>query len=293
VKLFSVKINIALNHIKIQQKISVFNAAALLKNTFLISGKKLAGNLHIIVYLKACLFCYNKIFYMTQEELQLIKTAEIEKISHRDYFNIAISVDCVIFGYEKRKLKVLLIKSLWSLLGDLVNPGEDLEEAPYRVLKQRTGMENVYLEQVKSFGSVERHPSGRVITVAFYSLIDIKHHSLKLNEHELSWRPVSEIKKLAFDHKKILDACLARLQDQIMEKPVVFNLLPEKFSLRELQELCEAVLEESLDRRNFRKKITLKNWLQDIDEMESNVPHRPGKLYKLKKEFSKKKKSIF
>jgi 8-oxo-dGTP diphosphatase len=265
----------------------------------LILSKKLAGNLHIIVYLKACLLLQQDIF-MTQEELQLIKTAEIEKISHRDYFNIAISVDCVIFGYENRKLKVLLIKSdlkefdgLWSLLGDLVNPGEDLEEAPYRVLKQRTGMENVFLEQVKSFGSVERHPSGRVITVAFYSLIDIKHHSLKVNEHELSWRPVSEIKKLAFDHKKILDACLVRLQDQIMEKPVVFNLLPEKFSLRELQELCEAVLGESLDRRNFRKKITLKNWLLDIDEMENNVSHRPGKLYKLKKEFSKKRKATF
>ncbi len=231
---------------------------------------------------------------MTEKELRL-KTAEIEKISHLDYFNIAISVDCVIFGYEEKELKVLLIKSdleefagLHSLLGDLIKPDEDLEAASYRILKDRTGLDDVFLEQVQAFGSIERHPSGRVITITYYSLIDIKHHKLQLSHNELNWHPVNEIKKMAFDHKLILDTCLNRLQQQVMEHPVIFNLLPEKFSLRELQELYQAILGFELDRRNFRKKISIKDWLVDIDEMENDVPHRPGKLYKLKPEFKKK-----
>ncbi len=238
---------------------------------------------------------------MTEKELRL-KTAEIEKISHLDYFNIAISVDCVIFGYDEKELKVLLIKSdleefsgLYSLLGDLIRPDEDLETASYRVLKERTGMEDVYLEQVQAFGTINRHPSGRVITITYYSLIDIKHHKLQLSHNELSWYPINEIKKLAFDHKLILDTCLSRLQQQVMDSPIVFNLLPEKFSLRELQELYQAILGFELDRRNFRKKISIKDWLDDIGEMENDVPHRPGKLYKLKTDFKKKagrKKSV-
>jgi len=231
---------------------------------------------------------------MTEKEMRL-KTAEIEKISHLDYFNIAISVDCVIFGYDDKELKVLLIRSdlkefegLYSLLGDLIRPDEDLESASYRVLKDRTGMEDVYLEQVQAFGGLERHPSGRVITIAYYSLIDIKHHKLQLSHNELSWFPVNEIKKLAFDHKMILDTSLSRLQQQVMDSPIVFNLLAEKFSLRELQEVYEAILGVELDRRNFRKKMSIKEWLVDIDEMENDVPHRPGKLYKLKPEFKKK-----
>lgn len=224
-----------------------------------------------------------------------LKTAEIEKISHLDYFNIAISVDCVIFGYDEKDLKVLLIKSdleefegLYSLLGDLVKPDEDLESASYRILKERTGLDDVYLEQVQAFGSLNRHPSGRVITIAYYSLIDISNHKLKLETNELHWHSVKTIKKLAFDHKLILDTCLGRLQQQVMENPVVFNLLPEKFSLRELQELYEAILGYELDRRNFRKKISIKEWLVDINEMETDVPHRPGKLYRLKPEYRRK-----
>ena len=231
---------------------------------------------------------------MTEQELKL-KTAEIEKSSHLDYFRIAISVDCVIFGYDQKELKVLLIKSdledfsgLYSLLGDLVKPDEDLESASYRILKERTGMDDVYLEQVQAFGTINRHPSGRVITIAYYSLIDIKHHKLQLNHNDLHWHPVKEIKKLAFDHKLILDSSLSRLQEQVMEHPVIFNLLPEKFSLRQLQNVYQAILGFELDRRNFRKKISVKDWLMDINEMEDDVPHRPGKLYKLKSEHRKK-----
>src|SRR5947209_15754189 len=118
---------------------------------------------------------------------QQLKTAAVEKSSHIDYFKIAVSVDCVIFGYEDKQLKVLLIKSdlkefagLWSLLGDLVKPDEDLDEAPYRVLLNRTGLKDVYLEQVHTFGNVRRHPSGRVITTAYYSLVNIKSHKVQL-----------------------------------------------------------------------------------------------------------------
>lgn len=216
----------------------------------------------------------------------MLKTAEIEKISHLDYFNIAVSVDCVIFGYDEGEFKVLLMESdleefkgRLSLLGDLVRPDEDLDKASYRVLKARTGLDDVYLQQVHTFGAVNRHPSGRVITTAYYSLLNINHHQLKITDNQVHWHRVKDIRRMAFDHKEILDTCLAMLRDQIMEHPVIFNLLPEKFSLRLLQELYEAILDVKLDRRNFRKKIMLKDWVEDLDEMETDVPHRPGKLY--------------
>lgn len=225
---------------------------------------------------------------MPERIIHALKNAETEKTSHLDYFNIAVSVDCVILGYENKELKVLLIKSdleefkgLHSLLGDLVKPDEDLDQASYRILRERTGMEDVYLEQVQTFGKVNRHPSGRVITTAYYSLIDISHHQLHLDHNELHWHPIRKVGKLAFDHREILDTCLARLRQQSMERPVLFNLLPDKFSLRQLQEVFEAVLGTELDRRNFRKKLTIKDWLVDLKEMEQDKPHRPGKLYKL------------
>ena len=156
------------------------------------------------------------------KELNL-KTAELEKISHLDYFNIAVSVDCVIFCYDDKELKVLMIKSdlaefsgLSSLLGDLVRPDEDLDSASYRILRERTGMDDVYLEQVHTFGGINRHPSGRVITTAYYSLIDARHQKLRLNHNDLHWYGLKSIKKLAFDHKIILDTCLARLREQVM-----------------------------------------------------------------------------
>ena len=227
-----------------------------------------------------------------------LKTAATEKISHSDYFNIAVSVDCVIFGYVDKQLKVLLIKSdlkefegLWSLLGDLVKTDENLDDAAYRVLKNRTGLHDVYLEQVQTFGNIGRHPSGRVITTAYYSLMNIKSHKLQLTANELHWHNIEMIDKLAFDHKQILDCALQKLQEKVLEQPVIFNLLPEKFSLRELQDLYEAILGIELDRRNFRKRITLKNWLVDLNEMEEDVPHRPGKLYKLRSQLKKNNRS--
>jgi 8-oxo-dGTP diphosphatase len=217
----------------------------------------------------------------------LHKTIQQLRSENSDFFQIAISVDCVIFGFDDNVLKVLLIKSdleefndQWSLLGDLIRPAENLDNASYRVLKERTGLDDVYLEQVYTFGEVKRHPAGRVITTAYYSLINIKDHKLELAHNELHWHTVEEITTLAFDHKKILDTCLRRLQSKIEEHPIVFNLLPEKFSLRELQNLYEAILGVKLDRRNFRKKFFLMDWLVDMNELEQDVPHRPGKLYK-------------
>jgi 8-oxo-dGTP diphosphatase len=228
-----------------------------------------------------------------------LKSAEIEKSTHLEFFKIALSVDCVIFGYDKKKLKVLVFESdfeeyanMLSLIGDLVQPEEDLEEAPYRILRERAGLHDVYMEQVYTFGSVSRHPSGRVITTAYFSLVDIKTHKLPASETNLHWHDVDDISQMAFDHKIILDTCLARLREKVLEYPIVFNLLPEKFSLRELQDLYEAILGVELDRRNFRKRITLKNWLVDLNEMEEDVPHRPGKLYKLKKQLKSNGKPL-
>lgn len=220
--------------------------------------------------------------------------SEVENINH-----IGISVDCVIFGFDENKLKVLLMRSdlkryqgKWSLLGDLVKPDEDLDAAAYRILKQRTGLDDVYLEQIHTFGKINRHPGGRVVTVAYCSLINIQHHKLKTLDNELHWHPVESVKDLAFDHKKIFDVSFQRLQKRVQEHPLGFSLLPNKFSLRELQNLYEAILSTKLDRRNFRKKFFAMNFLLDMDEIEQNVPHRPGKLYKFdydKYEMKKKK----
>lgn len=232
----------------------------------------------------------------------LQKTVHQLRSENNEFFQIAISVDCVIFGFDENELKVLLIKSdledfsdQWSLLGDLVRPDENLDNASYRVLKERTGLDDVYLEQVYTFGEVRRHPAGRVITTAYYSLINIKDHQLKLSHNELHWHPVNEISTMAFDHRIILNTCLERLRSKIDEHPIVFNLLPEKFSLRELQNLYEAILGTKMDRRNFRKKFFLMDWLVDMNELEQDVPHRPGKLYRFNtSKFSsgKKKKTV-
>lgn len=228
------------------------------------------------------------------KSLQKIQS-EVEHIN-----KIALSVDCVIFGFDENKLKVLLIRSdlkkysgKWSLLGDLVFPNEDLDAAAYRILKQRTGLSDVYLEQVHTFGQVNRHPAGRVVTVAYCSLINVQHYKLNILDNELHWHDVKSVTDLAFDHQQIFDTCLKQLQKRVQEHPLGFNLLPKKFSLRELQNLYEAILEIKMDRRNFRKKFFSMDFLIDLKEMEQNVPHRPGKLYRFNfDKYEKKKKKM-
>ena len=217
----------------------------------------------------------------------------------KTYPAVPITVDCVIFGFEENELKVLLIRSdlecyedKWSLLGDIVGAKEQLDEAADRVLQQRTGMNDVYLKQVKTFGCPTRHPGGRVITVAYCSLLNILDHELKIHDNELHWHNVKTTDNMAFDHKLVIDECYEWLQKRIQEHPLAFNLLPEKFSLRELQSLYEAILGVELDRRNFRKKFFSMDFLIDMNEFEENVPHRPGKLYKFnyeKYELNKRK----
>lgn len=219
-----------------------------------------------------------------QQKIRTFKSIQTEVQSIN---KVALSVDCVIFGFDENKLKVLLIRSdlknyegQWSLLGDLVLPDEGLDEAAYRILKQRTGLSDVFLEQVHTFGEVNRHPASRVVTVAYCSLINIQHHKLNILDNELHWHDVDSISEMAFDHKKIFDTTYAQLQKRVREHPLGFSLLPNKFSLRELQNLYEAILNIKLDRRNFRKKFFSMDLLVDVGEIETDVPHRPGRLYR-------------
>ncbi len=228
---------------------------------------------------------------------KVVKTLKSIQAEVHNITRIALSVDCVIFGFDENKLKVLLIrsdlekfKSNWSLLGDLVKPDEDLDASAYRVLKQRTGLDDVYLEQVNTFGKINRHPAGRVVTIAYCSLINIQHHQLEILDNELHWHEVEGVKDLAFDHNQIFETSLLRLQKRVLEHPLGFSLLPNKFSLRELQNLYEAILGVKLDRRNFRKKFFAMDFLVDLNEIETNVPHRPGKLYKFDYEKYKRNK---
>ncbi|MBC7887881.1 MAG: NUDIX hydrolase [Ferruginibacter sp.] len=226
-----------------------------------------------------------------------IKTLQVIQSEVENTNRIALSVDCVIFGFDEAKLEVLLIRSdlkkfagKWSLLGDLVFPEEDLDAAAYRILKQRTGLSDVYLEQVSTFGTVNRHPAGRVVTVAYCSLINVQHHKLNILDNELHWHDIKNVTDLAFDHQQIFDSCLKQLQKRVQEHPLGFNLLPKKFSLRDLQNLYEAILDIKMDRRNFRKKFFSMDFLVDLEEMEQDVPHRPGKLYKFNYEKYEKRK---
>jgi 8-oxo-dGTP diphosphatase len=216
-----------------------------------------------------------------------IKTFQTIQSEVQSINKVALSVDCVIFGFDENKLKVLLIRSdlknymdKWSLLGDLVSPEEGLDEAAYRILKQRTGLSDLFLEQVKTFGEVNRHPASRVVTVAYCSLINVQHHKLNILDNELHWHDVDSISDLAFDHQEIFTTSYCQLQKRVREHPLGFSLLPNKFSLRELQNLYEAILNIKLDRRNFRKKFFAMDFLVDLNEIESDVPHRPGKLYR-------------
>ena len=216
------------------------------------------------------------------------------------YPTVPLTVDCVIFSFEENALKVLLIKSdlaqfqdKLTLLGDNVQIHEDLDTAANSVLKERTGMNNVYLEQVQTFSKPDRHPGGRVITTVYASLLNIKHHELIIHDNELKWHHVNQISEMAFDHKQILEVCTKWLQKKVQEEPLAFNLLPVKFSLRQLQNVYEAILDVKLDRRNFRKKFASMGFLNDANEMETHVTHRPGKLYTFDFEQYQQKKRHF
>jgi len=208
-----------------------------------------------------------------------------------DRKKINISVDCVIFGFDESDadLKVLLIErgqepfySQLALPGDLVNLNEDIDDAALRVLLELTGLEKIYLEQLFTFGNITRHPLARVVTVAYYALIKPSDFTLQPSSFakRAEWRSIAEIKELAFDHFKILSSALTRLKSKIRYQPIGFNLLPKKFTLTQLQNLYETILDTDFDKRNFRKKILSMDLLIPLSEKQEGVSHRAAQLYK-------------
>ena len=214
-----------------------------------------------------------------------------------DNFNYSVSIDCVIFGYDTTDLKVLLIKrgeapylNYWALPGDLIKEKENIDDAVSRVLKDLTGLSNVYMDQVKTFGDVGRHPLGRVFTVAYFSLLKIEDYQLNPSSFamEAKWHSVKRVGELAFDHKKIFATCKQELVNSVKVKPIGFELLPEAFTLTELQNLYETIFQTTFDTRNFRKKIHSVGLLTETGELQKSVSHRPAKLYRFDKANYKK-----
>ena len=211
----------------------------------------------------------------------------------KNNFNYSVSVDCVIFGYDDSGLKVLLIRrgvepylDYWALPGDLVQTKESIDGAVVRVLKDLTGLSNIYTEQVKTFGDVGRHPMGRVFTISHYSLLKADQHDLNPSSFavEAKWHNIKRLGELAFDHNKIFAACKEKLVKSVQTKPIGFELLPEEFTLSQLQNLYEIILEKEFDKRNFRKKINAMKLLLDTGKIQSSVSHRPAKLFKFNKD---------
>jgi 8-oxo-dGTP diphosphatase len=206
-----------------------------------------------------------------------------------DYKKPGLTVDCVVFGLDESDLKIILIqrdkdpfKGHWALPGGFVHIDESLEEAALRELKEETGVENVFLEQLYTFGDVQRDPRGRVISVAYYALVNLRDHKIKAatDARDAAWFSVDDIPKLPFDHKRIVEVALTRLRGKVRYEPIGFELLPEKFTLTELQRLYEKILEQDIDKRNFRKKILSMDLLKELDEVQIDVAHRAARLYK-------------
>jgi 8-oxo-dGTP diphosphatase len=232
-----------------------------------------------------------------------------------------VSVDCVVFGFDFTNLNVLLIErnitidgiiyADLKLPGDLMRLDEDLDESAGRILKENTGLSNIYLKQFKSFGSPDRlkrkprdlewlrqidHPEEHVITVAYYSLIDISEQSsseLFLSDNA-RWCPVMEVNDLVMDHLDILNGALDHLRVELLNEPIGFELLPDKFTLSQMQKLYEVILGTNFDKRNFRKKISSMKYLIPLNEKQVGVAHKPARLYIFSREvYTKTKKDNF
>ncbi len=247
-----------------------------------------------------------------------------EPISTVGSLNPHISVDCVIFGFDFEELKVLLIerglpdgyelgsqKPTLMLPGDLIYDNENLDQSAMRVLKALTSLENIFLEQFSAFGepsrvlkehdrswllSMRENPDARVITIGYYSLIPLDKFkpSPAYYARSADWIPVSQVPELAFDHNDILNTALSRLKYKARVEPIGFELLPQKFSLGQLQKLYEAILGVTLDKRNFRRKIMSRGILEEMEEKQQGVPHKPAKLYQFdSSEYEKLKGNSF
>ncbi len=223
-----------------------------------------------------------------------------------------ISVDCVLFGFDEKKLKVLLIeqrhagtdrklpKIQTALPGDLLKDKESLDECAKRVLKELTSLKGIYLKQFYTFGDPKRvqdlkdqewlrlfraHPERRVITVGYYSLVKLDDYTPKASSFagKTKWVDVYNIPDLAFDHNEIVERALDVFRHELVADNIGFELLPEKFTLSQLQHLHEIILDKKLDKRNFRKNVLKGNHLTPLEEKQQGVLHKPAQLYKYKR----------
>ncbi|MGC4036697.1 MAG: NUDIX domain-containing protein [Chitinophagaceae bacterium] len=212
---------------------------------------------------------------------------------YKNHDRLLVAVDCIIFGFDGNHLKALLIKrgfepgsGKWSLMGGFVDKTEGVDEAASRILKTLTGLSDIYMEQLLCFGSVNRDPGGRVISVTFFALIKIDDNSEALmEEHNAKWFSLNAIPTLIFDHKQMINLALERLREKVSNHPIGFALLPHKFTLQQLQALYEAIYERQMDKRNFTRKIHSLNILHKLKEKEKESS-RKGAFYYV---FDKKK----
>lgn len=208
--------------------------------------------------------------------------------------NIKLAVDAVVFGYDNKTLSVLLIKrgiepfkNTWALPGGLVKDNESLETAVVRELNEETGVKIDYLEQLYTYGKPNRDPRNRVVSVSYFGLIRPNHFTIQgaTDAVEAQWFSVSKLPKLAFDHREILKTAILRLQAKLKYQPVGFDLLNKEFPFSDLEHLYTTILEQQIDRRNFRKKILSYGFVEETDKMHQEGSGRPAKLFK----FNKKK----
>jgi len=202
-----------------------------------------------------------------------------------------VAVDCIIFGFEDSKLKLLIIQRKvdpnqgeWSLVGGFVQEQESTDAAAARILKQTTGLEDIFMEQLKCYGEVERDTGARVISVAYYALIRIKEHDhILAEEHGAHWLELHQIPPLIFDHGDMITDALKKLRDNAHFHPIGFELLPEKFTLSQLRSLYEEIYQHELDKRNFRKKILSMGILEKLEEKDKTTSKKGAHLYRFDK----------
>jgi len=196
--------------------------------------------------------------------------------SYKSHGKVLAAVDCIIFGFDGNQLKALLIKrgfephkGRWSLMGGFIHDDEDADRAAVRVLNKLTGMDNIYMEQLHTFSRVDRDSAGRVISIAYFALINIADYSEQLQaEHEAKWFELGQLPDLVFDHTVMVLKAQESLREKVARQPIGFELLPNKFTLPQLQSLYEAIYETSLDTRNFSKRILALGVLNKLDEKE-------------------------
>ena len=226
---------------------------------------------------------WNTLYVFMNTDAKTLSTTIAE---YNPYHHFLLAVDCIIFGFDGKRLKALFIKrafnpeiNKWSLMGGFVQAGEGVEEAASRILDQLTGLSNIYMEQLHCFGNVNRDPGGRVISIAYFALINIADYSEEMmKEHNTKWFELAHIPGLVFDHNQMVILAKERLQQKIANHPIGFALLPQKFTLRQLQNLYEAINETELDKRNFTRRILDLGILKKLDEKERSTSKK-GSYY--------------